>query len=81
MFFTRRVLYDVMRNSGKNNMEDHIKFLKEFVQKRTNCRKYLNSGVSKKLSYFVADFKRSGWSPTEKRNDSSKQVKIGSKRA
>lgn len=53
MSFTRRELYNLLRSSGHTDIEDQFNFLKEEVQKRTECP---NEGL-KNVKQIIANFK------------------------
>lgn len=61
-------MYDVMKECNKKNMEDRINFLKIYVENRTECPKNRTSDLKRKLSYFVADFKKR-WMESNRKED------------
>lgn len=61
IFSTHKFLCHKLKESGKTKIDDQVFFLKEYLEKRTNCPKSKISNLHKKISYFISDFKKK-WS-------------------
>lgn len=57
MKFTRKELYNILRNSGHDNIENQFDYLKEEVKKGLKCPAENVKGLSKILTRFKSQFR------------------------
>jgi hypothetical protein len=58
MFLSRQELFDIMRQSESNNVDDQADYLLAYMVKKTNCPEEHMSALRKNLSTFQVEFKR-----------------------